>query len=352
MTKPLVCGIIGCGVIGPVHAESFARVENVRIKWACDLAKEKTEKVAAAYPVSGITTEYRKVIEDPEVDCVAVCTEHSSHAGIVCAALDAGKHVLCEKALAPNEADLAKMFAAHSRHKELVFSGVLQHRFEAILRCAKKLVDRGIFGAPLTCTVQLQCLRTNQYYKADAWRGTWAREGGSALINQAIHFIDIGAWMMGGVSHVCGQYANLTHQGVIETEDTATASLRFRNGALGTIVATTSNTVIEWEYTLAVSGSLGMLEICNGTCSRLELANKELGEQVAKELKTSEREGALPVGKSCYGTAHPLQTVDFIDAIRAGRQPYVRGLDARHCVDIVLAVYESNRSGRTVTIGE
>ncbi|MCX6992736.1 MAG: Gfo/Idh/MocA family oxidoreductase [Kiritimatiellaeota bacterium] len=342
-------GIIGCGVIAPGHLASYRKLADVELAWACDLVEAKARQMAAEYNIARITTDFRKVLQDKSVTGVSICTDHASHAPLTVAALKAGKHVLCEKALSSTTAKMNAMMAAHAKHPELVFAGVFQHRFDPVARYVKRLVDEGTFGTILTAGIQVRCLRTNAYYQGDAWRGTWAGEGGSVLINQAIHFIDAIAWIMGGVESVCGTCGNLTHQGVIETEDTATAALRFKSGALGTIEATCSSH-FDWETTLSIHGVAGSVEVRNNKPVKIVFGDKALMERVQAEMTAIIDKPALNVGKSYYGTGHPAQIADFVDAIRSHRLPFIPAASARHTVEIVLAIYKSHRTGRRVVV--
>lgn len=350
MTSTLRCGIIGCGVIAPLHIESFQRIADAEVAWVCDGVESKARALAEKYGVPHVTADYRAVLADPVVDCVALCTPHAMHAPLALAALAAGKHVLCEKPLATRAADLDAMLAAGRAHPELVFSGVFQHRFDRVYQLARRLVQEGAFGVMLNASLTMQCLRTADYYHADAWRGTWAEEGGSLMINQAIHFVDALGWVMGGVAALCAAHANRTHQGVIETEDTVAAALRFQNGALGAITATSSS-YLDWEPLLSFYGTGGALDIRNGRVTRVELADKEREQAVKRELAGGEEAATLAAGKAYYGPSHISQIADFVDAIRAPRAPFIPAEAARHAVDIVLGIYRSQREGGWVEIG-
>lgn len=336
-------------MIAPTHVESLKLQEGVSVTWACDLVEEKARRLAEKYGIPNVTTDYRDLVDAPDVDAVHVCTDHASHSPITVAALEAGKHVLCEKALGASPAGLDAMLAAHGRSSGLVFGGVFQHRFDASVQCLKRLVDEGAFGTVLTAGVQVRCLRTDDYYRADAWRGTWAQEGGAVLINQAIHFVDALVWVMGGVLSVAGAFANRTHRDSMETEDTATASMRFRSGALGTLEATCSSH-IGWEPTLSVHGLAGAVEIRSSRPLKVDFRDRELAARVEQDFATCRESQKVSSGKSYYGASHPTQIADFVEAVRAGREPFVTAASARHTVDVVLAVYESCRSGRWVDV--
>ena len=342
-------GIIGCGVVSHAHVKSFQNKEDVEVTWACDLNAGKATDVASQYGIDSVTSDYRKILADPSVDCISICTDHASHASIAVDAMEAGKHVLCEKALAADSVGLDKMISAHRKKPKLVFAGVFQHRFDAASIWLKRLIDEGAFGEILTASLDMRCLRTNEYYEADEWRGTWAGEGGSVLINQAIHFIDILAWIMGGVEAVSGAYANIVHKGVIETEDTATAALRFRSGALGAITAT-SGSRQTWEANFSISGTLGYLELCNGKLTKWEFEDEDKGRLLEEELAINKNAAGIQIGKLYYGRGHVALIADFVDAVREEREPFISGLAARHAVDIVLGIYDSHKEGSWVTL--
>jgi predicted dehydrogenase len=199
--------------------------------------------------------------------------------------------------------------------------------------------------------MHMRCLRTDEYYRADQWRGTWDLEGGAVLINQAIHFLDTMLWITGGASAACGAYANLTHGDVMETEDTVAASFRLKCGALATIEATSSSH-LGWEPTIEIHGTDGAIELRGTTVLKADFADKTTGEAVAKELASANDEQKVAQGKSYYGSQHPDQIADVIDAVRTGCEPEVTARSAGHTVRTVFAIYESHRTGRWVEIAE
>lgn len=345
--KKIKVGIVGCGVIGPVHAAAYARQEGVELAWACDLVKDKASKLAGLFNVPGVTGDFKDVLADRSVDCISICTDHASHVPLAVAALKNGKHVLCEKALASSKAGLDRMMRAHAVNPKLVFGGVFQHRFDPVHRYIRNQIRKGTFGRILTSSTHLWCERSRGYYMADAWRGTWEFEGGAALINQTIHYIDMTAWLVGGVESVCGTYDNLTHGSTIETEDVASASLRFRTGAVGSICATTS-TCAKWENVISICGVKGSFELRDGKLKGLTLNDKSLEDDLKAEVESLPPVPPLSYGKSYYGGGHLSQITDFVRAVREKKPLTVTARSARHAVDIVLGVYESSRKGRTV----
>jgi predicted dehydrogenase len=346
--QPLSAAIIGCGVIAPTHIESLQKLPAVAVRWACDLKREAREAVAAKYGIERRAADYHEVLADDAVDLVCVCTDHASHPQIVCDALAAGKHVLCEKALAPSLEGLEQMRRCHAEHPEPVFSGVFQHRFEGVNRQLRELVQQGALGTLLNAGMVVNCHRTEAYY-ADDWHGTWAREGGSVLINQAIHFVDLLQWITGGVASVSAQWANLGHEGVIETEDTLVAALRLRTGGLATL-RVTSASHINWQFGLSLVGTEGAIQTRNNDPTTVSFKDADQQQRVQDLLSTAGDPEAVESGRAYYGSGHPAQVADVVDAIREGREPYVTGEAAMHTVQVVLAAYESGRTGRLVEV--
>ncbi len=345
--KVIKCGVIGCGVIAPSHIESYQRLPGVKVARLCDIVKDKANALAERYGIAQVDTDYRKLLADPEIDCVSVCTDHASHAQIVCAALNSGKHVLCEKSLGISLQCLEAMETAHQQHPELIFTGIFQHRFEKSNRYIKQLIDSGAFGTITNLNLNVTTLRTDDYYRTDQWRGTWIEEGGSLLINQAIHFIDLINWLSGGVSELYACCDNITHQNSIETEDRAAVILKFRHGMLGTINATSSS-VEPWRQTISISGTQGYIEMVNNEVTYYRFASPQLSEEVGRQLQQCQEEKTIAANKSYYGEAHPAQIRDFITAIREQRQPFISASSAASTVEVVLGCYQSQRTGRWI----
>lgn len=345
--KTIGVGIIGCGVIAPTHIESYQQIDGVTVLWVCDIDKAKAQKLAEKYSIPNVTDDLNEVYADGDVDVVSICTDHAAHADQVVLAFEAGKHVMCEKALGATNEQLDKMINAHAVHESCLFGGIFQHRFDGVNRVLKGLIDDGTLGTILTGNMQLRCFRSAEYY-SDYWHGTWSKEGGGVLINQAIHQLDMINWIMGGMTSIMAHYDNLAHQGQIEVEDTLAASVRYASGALGTLEAI-SGSNINWEYTLAVHGTKGGVELRNGKPIKVQFADEQTTQKVREALERADDVDGV-AGKSYYGTSHPAQIADMIDAVREGREPVVTGESAAQTVRIVLAAYESHQTGKRVEL--
>ncbi len=338
--KPIRVAVIGCGVIAPLHIECYQALNQVEVTWLCDLDPEKASRLARQFAVGQTTTDAAEVFRAPDVDAVSICTDHASHADLAIAALRQGKDVLCEKALTQNAETLQRLLDAAGEFPERVVGGVFQHRFDPVNREVRAILAEGLLGTLLTATMQLRCFRSNEYYARDAWRGTWKTEGGSVLINQAIHFIDQLLWITGGMDRAAAMIANLTHRNAIETEDTAAAVLKLKCGAIGTLTATASSH-LGWEALLAFHGTDGALEIHNDKIARVSFKDPAVEDAVRARLDQAGTPRGAQAGKGYYGTGHPAQIADFIDAVRERRPPFVTLESAAETVRAVFDIYRA-----------
>ncbi len=339
-------GIIGCGVISRTHAAAIKQIPGVELAVCCDLIPGKMQDLAKEYDIPAMTADYREILADPEITALSICTDHASHAGIFCDALNAGKHVICEKVPGRTPEDLQKMCAAVKAHPEVIATGIFQHRFVPGNIAVRELIRKGVFGKLLLVNMNFCCLRTKEYYQRDAWHGTFAGEGGGVLINQAIHFLDQLRFLFGEVKSVAAKTANLTHQGIIENEDTVAFTAEFADGLFVTANATNSAS-IRWRSALTVCGSEMQLELIDEKLSYIDGQDPEKVAE-AKKFLTDAASGngnSEIVGKSYYGSGHTAQLADFVAAISEKRAPEVSFADAANSAALVHAVYAANASG-------
>src|ERR687898_2170161 len=230
-------GILGCGVIGSHHARAIAGLEDAELVAVADVVPEPAEKLAGEYGCSSHSG-LGQMLSEAKLDAVCVCTPSGMHAGDAIAALEAGKHVVIEKPvdITLEAADrLIEVQRATGRRVAVVS----QHRFDPATQAVREALARGEFGRLTSGSADVRWWRSQSYYDSGGWRGTWKLDGGGVLINQAIHSIDLLQWLMGEVVEVTAYTGLLAHER-IEVEDTAVAILKFADGALGTIVATTA----------------------------------------------------------------------------------------------------------------
>jgi UDP-N-acetyl-2-amino-2-deoxyglucuronate dehydrogenase len=334
--------IVGCGVIAPTHARSIFELPGTEIVAACDVIEERARSFTDRF--GGKTfTDYHEMFASETIDVVNVCTPSGLHAEVGIAAAQRGIHVIVEK---PIDTTLEKANALiHAcREADVKLAAIFQHRFDPSFVHLRKVVEEGKLGRLVFGGAYTQWYRSQDYYDSGDWRGTWEMEGGGALINQGIHYVDLLQHLMGPVERLHAFCTTLAHER-IEVEDTAVASLHFKNGATGVIESLTS------AYP--------------GFCSRLEIFGTQGGiiieDDQVKEYRLSNGEvykDEQPTGSSIAGTSsvdiwhhgHRRQIADFLSALKQDNQPMVNGEEGRKALAIILAVYQSAKTGQPVNM--
>ncbi|MGC8863073.1 MAG: Gfo/Idh/MocA family protein, partial [Armatimonadota bacterium] len=225
-------GIIGAGSVSPLHAAAIANCPGARLVAVADLCEERARALA---PDAAIYTDYRRLLDRPDVDAVCLCVPSGMRLPIAIDAARAGKHILAEK---PLEVTLERADAiiAACDQAGVKLAVIFQLRFMPAVRALRNAIETGALGRLVLGDTYVKWHRSQEYYDSSDWRGTWEMDGGGALMNQAIHHVDLLQWMMGPVESVFGRTATLVRER-IQVEDTAAACLRFANGALGTVEA-------------------------------------------------------------------------------------------------------------------
>lgn len=344
--RPLIrFGLVGCGAISTQHVEAI-RASGGAVLVAVASA-ERARECGERWGVPW-TTDVNELLARDDIDAVAICTPSGTHAAIALAALGRGKHVVVEKPLALTVADADGLIAEGRRAGRLVVT-ISQRRFEPVMRALKAAVTAEAFGRLALVITEGLYQRPQSYYDSAAWRGTRALDGG-VLMNQAIHMVDLVRWIGGPVVSVAGQIATIGHE--MEAEDTATVSLRFADGALGSIIATTCSAP-EFPQELRIYGDHGHVRIVGDQAVEWSLRS---GTDVARPELAATADAAAPGGPlapATWGTdasGHIRQYLDIVAAIQAGRAPAVTGEDGRNAVEIVTAAYEASQTGRAIVL--
>jgi len=345
-------GIIGTGVAGGFHARAIDRTPDARLVAVCAARPELAAGMAAQYHAE-VVPDLAALLARDDIDAVSICTPSGQHAEQGIAAARAGKHVLVEKPLALTLADADALIAA-CRDAGVQLGVALQRRTDPNFRAAHNAIAAGALGRMVLGAITVPYLRPQSYYDSAAWRGTWALDGGGALMNQGVHLVDLLLWLMSDeVVEVQARADTLAH--TIEVEDVVTAALRFASGALGTIAATTA-TAPGFPHRVEVYGTQGGMQIEGEAVVRWETAHMpaegaQAGPQVTTSGSGQQDAGPGADPRNIHMSGHTRIIEDFAAAIRAGRAPLVTGEDARRALAVVLAVYESARTGRPVRPG-
>ncbi len=340
-------GIVGCGVIAPWHREAAGRSVGAKLVACCDIDEPKGRKFAQESGSIAFYKDYEGLVRDPKVDVVSVCTPSGLHGKVAIAAAEAGKHVLCEKPIEITRKKIDGMIAACHRNG-VKLGCIFQRRTHRASRLAKDAVGKGLLGKMVLGDIYLKYYRSQSYYASAGWRGTWALDGGGALMNQGVHGIDLGLWIMGDVASVYGRADHLVRD--IEVEDTALALLEYKSGAWGVLEGTTS--VNPGEATkLSLHGNRGSIILEEEKIAKWMVADGDDEPAKPKEMCVEgEKDGAASDPAAIGVGGHVFLVNDLIQAIRSDREPFITGESARKSVELVLAVYESSKRGRRVRL--
>ncbi|MEM6655773.1 MAG: Gfo/Idh/MocA family oxidoreductase [Planctomycetota bacterium] len=343
-------GIIGCGMISHFHARAIADVRGAKLVACSDRVSAEKKAAALADEFGGTAyTDLDAMLADPAVDAVTVATPSGAHLEPILAAARAGKHVLVEK---PLEVTLRRCDRAiRACDKAGVKLGaIFPSRFHEASVCLKRAVKGGRFGRLTLGDAYVKWWRTQEYYDSGAWRGTWALDGGGALMNQAIHTVDLLAWLMGPVAEITATTGTLAHER-IEVEDTAAATLRFASGAIGVIQATTA-AYPGYLKRIEVHGDQGSAVLEEEDLKVWDFAKPRKSDgPILEAMKKRKSGGGGASDPSAIGHhGHALQIKDFVDAIRKDRPPAVDGHEGRRSVEIIQGIYKASQTGRVVRL--
>ena len=334
--------IIGCGMIAKFHAKAIAEIKGSKLVACHSRSLDKANEFAAAFGGTGYD-DLRKMLANPAVDVVTICTPSGAHLEPGLEAAKAGKHVLVEKPLEVTTARCDKLIDACSK-AGVQLGTIFPSRFHQSAQLMKAAVEKGRFGTISLAAAYVKWFRTQAYYDSGKWRGTWELDGGGALMNQAIHSVDLLLWLMGPVKSVSAMTALRAHER-IEVEDAATAILEFESGALGTIEATTA----------AYPGTLKRIEIAgaHGSATLEEEAIKQwsFSKAVKSDAKileqmTSNVTGGGAADPAAIGhKAHRDLFVNFLHGIKNGLPCSIDGLEGRRSVELITAIYKAAKRG-------
>ena len=340
--KKLGIAIIGSGMVAQVHAAALREIEIVGVRgiWGRNLST--ANDLATKYGMTFYPT-FESVLADPGIEAVIICLPPGYHAEFGVKAAAAGKHLLVEKPIETNLDKATQLIRAY-QNKGLTLSVVFQNRFTPAAQKVKTALDAGLLGRLIQGDAYIKWYRSAEYYKANSWRGTTAIEGGGALINQAIHTIDLLQWFMGPVKSIFGRVQTAVH--TIETEDTGLAVLEWQNGALGVIEGSTAL----WpgvKEKIEIHGEKGFIALEGGNITAWKVQGCEETDYV-KPVKISYGQTNSP---AISHVNHKAQLIDFISAIRENRDPQVTGEQGAKALAIVLAIYESSRQNQPFRMG-
>lgn len=341
--RPLGFGFIGAGAIAGFHARAVAAARGGRLVGVASRTLAGARKFAAEHGLSFATDDVDALLAQPGVDAVCITTPSALHLQPALAAARAGKHLMIEK---PLEATVERtdQILNEARRCGVRVGSIFQARFADAARQLKAAVDAGRFGRLVLASCYVKWNRTPEYYTG--WKGRLAEDGGGAVINQAIHGVDLLQWFAGMPVEVFAWTTQRVHR--IESEDTAVAALKFASGAFGTIEASTAL----WpgfSRRIEICGEHGSAVMEDDDITRWDFRHAQPGDERIRATRESGAMGsgaAAPMAIKFEG--HLRQIQDFIDGIREGRPFFIEGVEARKAVALVRAIYDSAATGRPV----
>ena len=339
--------LIGCGRISTNHIK--AAVNNkLEIAAVCDVLPDAMQQLLAKHGLENDEsikryTDYKVMLDEIKPTLVSIATESGPHAEIALYCIDKGINVIIEKPMAMNMAD-ADEIIRRSKEKNVKVCACHQNRFNVAVQKTRKALESGRFGRLSHGSIHVRWNRNQNYYDQAKWRGTWAQDGG-CLMNQCIHGIDLLRWMFGNeVDEVYGATRQQFHD-YLEAEDIGMAVVKFKNGAVATIEGTTNVYPKNLEETLYIFGEKGTVKI-GGTSTN----NIDVWDFADESDADQENKGLKEATSNVYGNGHTSLFADVLDAIENDRQPYVDAVAGRNALEMILAIYKSQKTGEPVKL--
>lgn len=334
-------GLIGCGRISDNHFKAIEKIDNAEITCCCDIIEERAEEKAKQYDIKKYYTDYKEMLAAEKLDAVMICTPSGTHPEIGICVAGAGINVVTEKPMATDLESADSLIKACDKHKVHLFV-VKQNRLNTTMQLLKKAIDKGRFGKIYIVQSNVFWQRPQSYYDQAKWRGTWEFDGG-AYMNQASHYVDSLHWLIGPVNHVMAETATMARN--IETEDTGSAILKFRNGAIGTINVTLLTYPKNYEGSITIIGEKGTVKVGGIAINKIE---KWEFDEYDDDDKVVEDSNYQP--PNVYGFGHLPYYINVVNTILGKTEPDTDGRDGRKSLEIIRAIYLSAKSGKKIAL--
>jgi predicted dehydrogenase len=333
--------LMGAGRIAQRHAELLGAgmIEGAKLVAICDPLIDRAQLLADKYGVPYYKS-YAEMAAAEEYDVGVVLTPSGMHGGHAIEVAESGRHVMVEKPMALTLGDADAMISACDAQGVKLFV-IKQNRFNVPVQKLREALEAGRFGKITMGTVRVRWCRRQEYYDQDEWRGTWAQDGG-VLTNQASHHIDLLEWMLGDVETVFAQ--STTALADIETEDTAVVCLKFTNGALGVIEATTATRPVDLEGSISILGESGTVVIGGFAVNKMQ--TWEFEDNDDRDAEVLDKYSVNP--PDVYGFGHKSYYQHVVDCLVNGGPNLVGGLTGRRSLELISAIYESIETGKPV----
>lgn len=339
-------GVIGCGLISGVHCKAIKNIENANLIAVSDINENAARSRAEEYGTD-YYTDYAQLLGRDDIDVVCICTPSGLRRDIAIAAARHGKNIIVEKPIEIS-IDRINSILEECELNGVSIAGIFSLRYNEVYRILKKAVSLDRFGKLILGDVFIKWYRDQKYYDSAPWRGTWELDGGGSLMNQSIHYIDLLQWIMGPVDEVYGACGMLNHERV-EVEDTATAVVKFKNGAQGIIEGTTS-TYPGISSRMEIHGQKGSVLIENNTIKLWKFIDKHPIDKEAGELTLAKSQCGISDPEAIDWLLHKRQIEDILYSLMNGEEAMVDGLEARKAVEIIQAIYKSSSESKPIRL--
>jgi UDP-N-acetyl-2-amino-2-deoxyglucuronate dehydrogenase len=334
-------GLIGCGRISKNHFEALSRIEDIQVVACCDIIGDRAEESATQFGVAKYFTDYRKMLDETKPDIAVVCTPSGLHPEIGIEAANRGCHVVTEKPMAIRLDDADALVKACDRNQVSLFV-VKQNRFNTTMRLLKQAIDKNRFGRIYLAQSNVFWQRPQSYYDSAKWRGTWEFDGG-AFMNQASHYIDELYWLLGPVESVQAETATMARH--IETEDTGSAILKFRNGVIATANVTMLCYPKNFEGSITILGERGSAKIGGIAVNKIEKWEFDTYDDDDRLVEESNYQPP-----NVYGFGHLPYYLNVIDTLDGKAVPSTDGREGRKSLEIIVAIYQAAKNGTKVAL--
>jgi UDP-N-acetyl-2-amino-2-deoxyglucuronate dehydrogenase len=339
-------GIVGAGLIADFHAMAIGDIPNAKLVGCCDKVPEKANKLADKFNIQAFDN-YEDMLKSEQIDIVTIATPSGFHMEPTVAAAEAGKHVICEKPMDITLERIDAMIEAHEKSGTLL-GGIFPYRFNDMMVPLREAINSGRFGVITYASIYVPWWRTDEYY-TDSWHGTWKLDGGGALMNQSIHMVDMLCDIMPPIESLQAFTATLGHP-QIETEDTATAVLRYTNGALGVIYGTTASYPGQFRR-FEITGTKGTVINVENSITHWQFADeKPEDEEIRKKFGEIEGGGGVADPAAISYENHTRNFKAFIESLESGKDFWIDGREAKKAVEVILAIYKSAKEEKPVKL--
>jgi UDP-N-acetyl-2-amino-2-deoxyglucuronate dehydrogenase len=334
-------GLIGCGRISDSHFKAIEKVDGAEIITCCDIDMLKAEEKSKEYGIKSFYADYKKMIASEKIDAVIICTPSGLHPEIGIYAATNKLHVITEKPMAIDLESADELIKSCDVNGVRLFV-VKQNRLNATMQLLKKALDKNRFGKIYLVQSNVFWQRPQSYYDQAKWRGTWEFDGG-AFMNQASHYVDALYWLIGPVDHVMAETATMSRK--IETEDTGSAILKFRNGVIGTINVTLLTYPKNYEGSITILGEKGTVKIGGMAVNKIE--KWEFDEYDDDDRIVTESNYQPP---NVYGFGHLPYYINVMATLKGKSAPDIDGRDGRKSLEIIRAIYLSAKQGKKIAL--